>query len=100
MPPPRWTVTARTLELCERRFAAYPSDVNQHGLALTQARVGDALAERGDMPGAMESYRQSLAIREALGRNHPVEFEISQRVDGRLQLDGEFFGRLGQHQPG
>jgi len=82
----------RTLELCERRLAAYPSDVNQHGLALTQARVGDALAERGDLPGTMESYRQSLAIREALGRNYPSNSRYRRELMVVYNWMGNFSG--------
>src|SRR4029450_8430644 len=61
----------RTLQFCAHRAARFPSDVAQNSLALSHSRLGDALAEQGDLAATMESYGQALLIREALVKQYP-----------------------------
>jgi tetratricopeptide (TPR) repeat protein len=62
----------RTLELVERRNLDFPGDDARNGLALTLSRLGDALAERGDLTATMAHYRRALGIRTALIEKDPV----------------------------
>src|SRR6185503_486984 len=59
------------LAVDERMNAQFPNARARHSLSLTYSRLGDALADRGDLPTAMEHYRQAIGIREALVQTHP-----------------------------
>ena len=43
----------------------------QRDLSVSHNKIGDVLVAQGDLPGAMESYRASLAIRERLAKSDP-----------------------------
>ena len=61
----------KALAVDERMNAQFPNARARHSLSLTYSRLGDALADRGDLPTAMEHYRQAIGIREALVQTHP-----------------------------
>jgi tetratricopeptide (TPR) repeat protein len=61
----------RALRLDERLSARFPGARAQHSLSLNMTTLGDALAARGDLNGAMDLYRKALGIRLDNVRQNP-----------------------------
>ena len=67
--PPPWPPTPTGLAIRERLAAAAPDDLrHQRDLAVALERVAVTRHALGDTPGALEAWRQALAISEAAGR--------------------------------
>ncbi len=61
----------KALQVDERMNAQFPNAPSRHSLSLRYARMGDALAEQGDLQATMENYRKAVGIRDELVRQHP-----------------------------
>lgn len=64
-------------------------------LAHSYVLVGDALAATGDLAGALEHYRRSLAAREALTAADPAATQRRYEVAVSLQRIGDTLGNPG-----
>ena len=64
--------TATTSPSCERLAQSDPSDAGwQRDLSVSYDKVGDVQVAQGDLAAAMQSYRDSLAIRQRLAQSDP-----------------------------
>src|SRR5689334_8052745 len=57
-----------TLDLSRRRAKEFPGTTGAplHSLSLSHARLGDALAEQGNLAATLDAYREALRIREGV----------------------------------
>lgn len=63
--------TLRSIEVNRRWFERHPGENGRSGLATGLSRGSQALADTGDLEGALEYARQNIAIREELMAAHP-----------------------------
>src|SRR5262249_39226020 len=61
----------RVIRFDEIDSARFPGRRAQHSLSLDLASLGDALAEQGDLNGAMDEYRKALDVRIENVRQNP-----------------------------
>ena len=84
--PARRLLVTRALEYLDNLSAQAKGDASlQKELASAYERVGDVLgypygANLGDKPGALQSYRKALAIRESLAAAAPDDTELQQQI--------------------
>ena len=105
--PARRLLVTRALEYLDNLSAQSKGDVSlQKELAAAYERVGDVLgypyaANLGDKPGALQSYRKALAIREGLAVAIPNDADLQRDLVGNyirvaqiLDSGGDFAGAL------
>ncbi len=87
--------------------AAAESSNNQRDLAVSRNWIGDVLVAQGDLPGALEAYRKSLAIAETLAARDPGNIQwqhdlsIShERLGDVLEAQGDLPGALDVYRKG
>jgi len=101
--PARRLLVTRALEYLDSLSAQSKGDVSlQKELAAAYERVGDVLgypyaANLGDKPGALQSYRKALAIRESLAVTTPNDLQLRSslvetyyRIAQVLEASGNF----------
>jgi len=106
--PARRLLVTRALEYLDGLSQQSQGDTSlQKELAAAYERVGDVLgypyaANLGDQPGALQSYRKALTIREALAVASPNNVQLQSdlavnyfRITHVLEASGDFKGALG-----
>jgi len=105
--PARKLLVSRALEYLDSLARQAKGDASlQRELATAYERVGDVLgypylANLGDTPGALQSYRKALAIRELLATVRPEDMQLQGelarnyfRIANVLESTGNFTGAL------
>ena len=74
-----------------RLAEADPSNAGwQRDLSVSHEKIGDVLVAQGDLSGALESYRASMAIRERLAEADPNNAGWQRDLAGSLWRLAEF----------
>jgi eukaryotic-like serine/threonine-protein kinase len=61
------------MRLSQRRVTEFPGDGTKLTLAMSYSRVAEPLVSLGDLPGALENYRQSAALVDELLSTHAAD---------------------------
>jgi tetratricopeptide (TPR) repeat protein len=96
---------AKALECASAIAAAEPDDLGrQHGVALSHERIGNVWISQGNLPEALTSYRDSLAIFDRLAQSDPSnagwrrDLSVSYEKVGNVQVaQGDLAGALNSY---
>ena len=69
----------------------------QRELSVADEKVGEVLAARGDLTGALKSYRDGLAIRDRLAKSDPGNADCAERSRGAVHQDRRRGSHAGRH---
>ncbi len=83
-----------TLDLSRRRAKEFPGKTGstRHSLSLSHARLGDALAEQGDLAATLGAYREALRIREGLVAAFPSNITYRRELKTLYNWVGNYLG--------
>jgi eukaryotic-like serine/threonine-protein kinase len=93
--PARRLIVTRALEYLDSLSQQSQGDISlQKELASAYERVGDVLgypyaANLGDVPGALQSHRKALAIRESLVASDPNDLQLQRDLAGNYMKIGQ-----------
>jgi tetratricopeptide (TPR) repeat protein len=81
-----------SLEWAKRGSAQFPSDETLATLAMNYGHLGETLGALGDLPGAIENYRQAAAIAESLLEKQPNNAQVRRGLRGSYSWIGSLLG--------
>src|SRR5258708_33525741 len=73
------------------------NDTFRRGLSVTYEEIGDVLAQQGNLPDALKSYRDSLAIRAALVEDTPANTGWQRDLSLSNEMAGDVLEARGNH---
>ncbi|MCI0389834.1 MAG: protein kinase [Acidobacteria bacterium] len=82
----------RSLEWAKRVATLFPGDEIQAKLATNHGQIGEVLGASGDLPGALENYRQAAAIAESLIKNQPNNMQFRRGLRASYSWIGAYLG--------
>ncbi len=89
-----WT---EDLRQAEEQLRRHPRDAEwRSSLAVSHHNLGSLLDLRGDLPGALRSYRESLALQRELAAAHPEDDDVQAEIAATLAFVSNGLERQGE----